>query len=206
MPAIAAGTAAGASRARHRAERLTIRRLQRTDIEACARIVAGEPLWRRYGQTARRARTTIREALGSRGSSRASGAAGEFAVARQGRDVIGFIWFRLDGTFHHSGYVRWVAVAAGARGRGVGARLMEYAERRIFRRGLNIFLLVSDFNRGAQAFYRKRGYTRVGAVPDYLVPGITEYLYWKTLGPIARSGVRGHDAPRFAPDSLRRMM
>jgi len=66
---------------------------------------------------------------------------------------------------------------------------MEYAEARIFRRGPNVFLLVSGFNRRAQAFYRRQGYTKVGAIPDYVVPGITEYLFRKTRGPIA--GPRG---------------
>lgn len=106
-------------------------------------------------------------------------------MARRSGGVVGFVWFRTEGTFHHSGYVRWVAVAPQARGSGVGRRLMEYAEARIFRRGPNVFLLVSGFNRRAQAFYRRQGYTRVGAIPDYVVPGITEYLFRKTRGPIA---------------------
>jgi ribosomal protein S18 acetylase RimI-like enzyme len=46
---------------------------------------------------------------------------------------------------------------------------------------------VSDFNPKAQAFYRRLGYTRVGTLADYVVPGITEYLYRKTQGPIDRA-------------------
>jgi ribosomal protein S18 acetylase RimI-like enzyme len=84
--------------------------------------------------------------------------------------------------------VRWIAVALAARGRGVGERLMRHAEDRIFRRGPNVFLTVSDFNRRAQAFYRKLGYTEVGAIRNYVVPGITERLYRKTRGPIAVRG------------------
>ncbi len=165
---------------------MVTRRLRAADVEACAGIIAGDPLWRRYGLTPARAGGVIRRAFqaGRRGGL-ATRAVGEMAVARQGRQVVGFIWFRLDGTFHHSGYVRWVAVAPGAQGRGVGTRLMRYAEERIFTRGPNVFLTVSDFNRGAQAFYRKLGYTRVGAIPDYVVPGITERLYRKTRGPLA---------------------
>jgi ribosomal protein S18 acetylase RimI-like enzyme len=109
---------------------------------------------------------------------------GELAVARHRGHVVGFIWFRRDGTFHHSGYVRWIAVAPEARGRAVGASLMRYAEERIFRHGPNVYLLVSDFNVKAQAFYRRLGYERVGALRDYVVPGITERLYRKTRGPI----------------------
>jgi ribosomal protein S18 acetylase RimI-like enzyme len=154
------------------------------DAESAARIVAGDPLWQRYAVTLPRARRALRHAL----AQGAAAAAGEIAVAsREGRPV-GFVWYRRDGTFHHSGYVRWIAVAPEARGQGVGERLMRYAEARIFRRAPNVFLMVSDFNRQAQAFYRRLGYTEVGAIPDYVVPGITERLYRKTRGPIARYG------------------
>jgi ribosomal protein S18 acetylase RimI-like enzyme len=61
---------------------------------------------------------------------------------------------------------------------------MRHAEERIFRRGPNVYLLVSDFNVKAQAFYRKLGYVKVGALRDYVVPGITERVYRKTRGPI----------------------
>jgi ribosomal protein S18 acetylase RimI-like enzyme len=161
-----------------------VRSMRAGDVEACAHIVAGDPLWHRYGISMPRARRLLGGAVRSRlGLSRAR-AAGELAVAHHGADVLGFIWFRLEGTFHHSGYVRWIAVAPQARGRAVGARLMRHAEERIFRRGPNVYLLVSDFNVKAQAFYRKLGYVKVGALRDYVVPGITERVYRKTRGPI----------------------
>jgi ribosomal protein S18 acetylase RimI-like enzyme len=172
--------------ARPRAARVVVDRLKAADVDACARIVAGDPLWQRYGLTYPRARRAIGKALGAaRHGQRAAKDEGELAGARLAGRLIGFIWFRLDGTFHHSGYVRWVGVAPDAQGRGVGGRLMRYAEERILGRGPNVFLLVSDFNRRAQAFYESRGYRRVGAIPDYIVAGVTEYLYRKTRGPIA---------------------
>ncbi len=169
-----------------RPRRVLIRRLRAADVDVCAHIVAGDPLWQRYGVTLTRARQEIRGALvaAARGG-RAAHTAGEFVVAERGHEVEGFIWFRLDGTFHHSGYVRWVGVSPQAQGRGIGRRLMRYAEDRMFSDGPNVFLMVSDFNKRAQTFYEKLGYTRVGMIPDYVVPGVTEYLYRKTRGPIA---------------------
>lgn len=161
---------------------IQIRRMRVDDIEACARIVAGEPLWQRYGQTLPRARGALRRALAPD--------SGVLAVACEAGRVVGFIWFHRTGTFHHSGYVRWVGVAPEARGRGVGRALMRYAEERIFKAGPNVFLLVADFNVSAQAFYEDLGYTRVGAVPDYVVRGVTELLYRKTREPIAARGRR----------------
>lgn len=167
---------------------MTVRRMRVEDVETCARIVAGDPLWKRYGVTLTGARRSFRRVLaGARRGRPATRAAGEIAVAREGRRAVGFVWFRPEGTFHHSGYVRWIAVAPASRSHGVGERLMRHAEGRIFRDGPNVFLTVSDFNTRAQAFYHRLGYTRVGTLADYVVPGITEYLYRKTQGPIDRT-------------------
>jgi ribosomal-protein-alanine N-acetyltransferase len=159
-----------------------MRRGQRSDIDACARIVVADPLWRRYGLTLPQARRVLRQAMGrqeGRGRNRT-----ELAVATLGGLVVGFVLYQRYGTFHYSGYVRWIAVAPQAQGRGVGRALMHHAEAQIFRTGPNVFLTVSDFNRRAQAFYRTLGYKNVGAIPNYVVPGITERLYRKTRGPI----------------------
>ncbi len=173
-------------RTRPRAAPVTVRRLQAGDVDACARIVAADPLWGRYGVTFRSARQAIGRALGAgRRRGGATREAAELAVAHHGGHVAGFIWFYLRGTFYHSGYVRWIAVAPEARGRGVGRRLMQYAEDRIFKAGPNVFLMVSDFNERAQRFYETLGYRLVGKVPDYIVPGIGEHVYRKTRGPIA---------------------
>ena len=43
----------------------------------------------------------------------------------------------------------------------------------------DVFLLVSDFNHVAQAFYRRLGYVQVGAIPDYVVSGVTELVFRK---------------------------
>ncbi|MDR7513025.1 MAG: GNAT family N-acetyltransferase, partial [Armatimonadota bacterium] len=104
--------------------------------------------------------------------------------ARAGRRVLGFVWFCRTGTFARSGYIRWIAVAPDARGAGVGRRLVAHAERRILAAGPNVFLLVSEFNTAARAFYRRLGYREVGRIPDYVVPGVAERLLRKTTGPI----------------------
>ncbi len=179
---------------------LRIRPLRATDIDPCAQLIAADPLWQRYQITLARARRQLREVLAAtlRGGGRTS-EAGEFAVAQSAGQVVGFIWFRLDGTFHHSGYIRWIGVAPHVRGQGVGARLMAYAERKIFAHGPNVFLMVSAFNMGAQAFYKRLGYTEIGAVPNYAIRGITERLFRKTRGPLSTQAKRaGARRPRSA--------
>ncbi len=179
---------------------LRIRSLRATDVDLCARLIAADPLWKRYHITLARARRLLREVLAAthRGGSRTR-EAGEFAVARSAGQVLGFIWFRLDGTFHHSGYIRWIGVAPHVRGQGVGASLIAYAERKIFARGPNVFLMVSAFNTQAQVFYKRLGYKEIGAVPNYAIRGITERLFRKTQGPLsARAPRAGARRPRLA--------
>lgn len=172
-----------------------IRRMRAGDVDSCARIVAADPLWQRYGVTLPSARRTFGRALAQTARGRdAVRTAGEVAVATLAGRVLGFIWYRLDGTFHHSGYIRWLAVVPEARRRGVGRRLVRYAEARIFRQGPNVFLTVSDFNTAARRFYERLGYAEVGAIGDYVVPGITERLFRKTRGPIAGCSKREGDA------------
>ncbi len=154
---------------------MTVRPLRAEDVEACAAIMSGLPLWRAYAVTMRDARETFHAAL--RG-------AAQVQVAEDAGRVLGFVEYLVRGTFGHSGYVWAVGVAANAQGRGVGGLLMDAAEAKIFEAGPNVFLLVSASNAGARRFYERRGYRRVGEIPDYVRPGLTEILYRKTQGPI----------------------
>ncbi len=153
---------------------IRIRVLRAHDIPACGAIVGSDALWQRYGISARKARQLIRDARRRRE---------RLYVATADGQVVGFIWFLLHGTFAHSGYIRWIVVASSARGKGVGTKLMAFAETQILRAGPNVFLLVSAFNRLAQRFYWRRGYQPIGRLADYVAPGITEVLYRKTTGP-----------------------
>ena len=80
-------------------------------------------------------------------------------------------------------YLELLAVAADARGRGLGARLLAHVEDTVFARARNLFVCVSDFNRPARRFYRSRGYLRAGRLDDLLIAGSAEILLRKTTGP-----------------------
>ena len=159
---------------------LIVRPLDEADVDACAAIMFGLPLWRRYGVTtfdAARARIGRMYTESRAGHSRTQ-------VADDRGRAVGFVYYLLRGTFGHSGYVWSVGVASDRQGRGIGGRLMDAAETDIFATDPNVFLLVSADNAGAQRFYERRGYRRVGELPDYVIPGITEIVYRKTRGPI----------------------
>lgn len=82
------------------------------------------------------------------------------------------------------GYIQTVCIDPARRGRGLGSKLVEFAEQRILQVSPNIFLCVSSFNQGARRLYEQLGYTVVGELTDYIVRGHSELLLRKTTGPL----------------------
>ena len=106
----------------------------------------------------------------------------EVWLAREDGAVRGFVIINMRGAF--IGYIQTVCVDAGARGSGLGSRLVAFAEERIFRETPNVFLCVSSFNPRARALYERLGYDAIGELKDYIIEGASEILMRKTLGPL----------------------
>ncbi len=153
-------------------ESTPIRPMTAADVEACARIMAENPLWQRYGVTLASARKRLNAGLDADAS---------IFVAEIGGEVAGFVWCVVRGAFDRSGYIPLIGVHPGMTGRGVGDALMDAAESFLGQSSPDIFLTVSDFNTGAQRFYQRRGFIQVGELPDYVLEGVTELIYWKRL-------------------------
>jgi ribosomal protein S18 acetylase RimI-like enzyme len=149
-----------------------IRPMLESDITPLARWMTAAPLWQRYNVTEAGASKRLADGL-------AGGAA--IAVAELDGEPAGFIWLVERGAFNRSGYILLVGVKPELRGRGIGQALIEHAETSLHASSPDVFLLVSDFNRDAQRFYARLGYQQVGAIPDYVAPGITELIFHKRL-------------------------
>jgi GNAT superfamily N-acetyltransferase len=67
----------------------------------------------------------------------------------------------------HRAEVQRVAVAAGARGKGVGRRLMAAVEAAARERGLTLLWLTTHDETDACPFYEALGYTKLGVMPNY---------------------------------------
>lgn len=102
-------------------------------------------------------------------------------VCMVGNDPAGFVIFTPEPVFARGGYLRALAVAPDMRRLGLGKALLSFAEERIARKAANLYLCVSSFNRQAQAFYTSRGYAKVGAIPDLIQCGASEFIYRKQL-------------------------
>jgi ribosomal protein S18 acetylase RimI-like enzyme len=143
------------------------------DIAACASLMANTPLWQRYGVTIESATNRFTAAI--------SGGATLFVAKSEDDAPLGFVWIVERGAFNRSGYVPLIGVDPAHRGDGIGRQLLDAAETHVRQTSQDIFLLCSDFNTEAQRFYERQGYTRVGAIPDYVVPGVIELIYRKRL-------------------------
>ena len=108
----------------------------------------------------------------------------EVYVAADGDQLLGFILIMMRGAF--TGYIRSICVDGSARSRGIGTKLMNFAEERIFRETPNVFLCVSSFNPRARALYERLGYEFIGELKNYIIDGASEFLMRKTIGPLRR--------------------
>jgi ribosomal protein S18 acetylase RimI-like enzyme len=158
---------------------------QDEDFDACAAMMAASDPWLRLGLSAPSCRRALtdpeREAWG----------------AWHGERLAGFLVLSFKGAF--VGYVQLLGVAPEMRDQGIGAALVEHAERCIFERTRNVFICVSSFNEAAQRFYARLGYRTVGRLENFLVEGLDELLLRKTRGPLLGSDRAGPDAPDAPP-------
>ena len=142
-----------------------------TDAMACGAIVEATPLWQRYGLS------------GAQLAQRLLETSDPVLVAEREGQLVGFAWILRRGAFGRSAYLRLIAVAPERRGERIGEALLEAFEALAREVGDDGFLLVSDFNEGAQRFYARLGYAQVGRLEDLVLPGVAELLFRKRLRP-----------------------
>src|ERR1041385_5895590 len=138
-----------------------------SDIPTCAEIVSSTPLWQGYGLTFETATARLTNAMHS----------DDLLLVAVDDDgtAVAFLWVVARGAFNLSSYIRWFVVSSTLRGGGIGQKLIAEAEAQIKLTSRDVFLLCADFNMEAQRFYERHGYTRVGAIGDYVVPGVAEF-------------------------------
>ncbi|KXK50033.1 MAG: GNAT family N-acetyltransferase [Chloroflexi bacterium] len=152
------------------------------DAELLAEWIPQTPLWRRYGLTSARAFSLLLGGIDA-------GDVLSVAAIDDDPAPAGFAWMLPRGTFGRSPYLRWIGIRPGLRGHGLGGALLTHVESLAADHGRELFLLAADFNTEAQHFYIRHGYVQAGILPDYVVPGVAELLYFKRLDAQTRSGI-----------------
>lgn len=101
-------------------------------------------------------------------------------VAHLDEHPCGFILLQRRGVAG-SPYIASIATSKEYRSKGIGSRLLEFAEELFSPDCRHIFLCVSSFNYRARALYERSGYTVVGELKDYVIDGASEFLMHKRL-------------------------
>ena len=155
-------------------DRPTIRAYRTDDREGVIRMLADSDPWKRLGYTAMHWERLFTPLPAGR----------EGYVLEQESMVAGLALLRRQ--FLFGDYLELLAIAPSTQRKGLGRALLNHMERIVFARSTNLFACVSDFNAAARQFYERNGYVEVGPLPDLLMPGTSEILLRKTIGP-ARS-------------------
>ena len=106
----------------------------------------------------------------------------EVYVALLGKEIVGFMILQMRGPF--IGFIQTVGVKPEWRNKGIGSKLVKFAEDRIFRVTPNVFMCVSSFNLKARKLYERLGYQVIGELKDFIVSGHSEILLRKTIAPL----------------------
>jgi GNAT superfamily N-acetyltransferase len=147
-----------------------IRPMLPADIPVLVAWMVEAPLWKRYNLTVEKAIANFEGGL----------ARGEWLItAEADHQACGFAWAIPKGAFGRSPYLRLIGVQPDNAGSGIGAKLLNEIERMAVTISNDLFLLVSDFNDGAQRFYKRQGYEQIGAIPAFVVPDVTELIFRK---------------------------
>ena len=152
----------------------TIRSYKPDDFAAVVRMLGDLDPWKRLNYNASDRERLFEMPLQGR----------EAFVIEAGGSVVGVGVLRQR--FLFGDYLEIFAIASSAQGRGYGRALLAHVEGVVFRRAKNLFVCVSDFNHQARRFYARNGYTEIGPILHLLIPGSSEILLRKTIGP-ARS-------------------
>ncbi len=148
---------------------IRIETADRLDIADCRRLVLASEPWMTLGYGEAEAQAIVRSA-----------STDNLLVAKAGERIVGFA-LSTPGVLLGE-YLKLLAVESDRRAAGIGRSLMAELERRAFARWPNVYLCVSDFNTNGRAFYRRIGYTEIGALSDLVVAGKGEILMRKTAG------------------------
>jgi len=149
-----------------------IRRLQQTEeANFCAWLMTNSEPWITLGRSYEESLKIL------------SDPTKEVFVAIVNDEVVGCVILNMKGAF--IGYIQTVCVMPEWRNKGIGSKLLAFAEARIFRETPNVFLCVSSFNTPAKRLYKRLGYEVIGELKDYIVSGYSEILLRKTITPLA---------------------
>ena len=153
---------------------IDIDRLKENDIRPLSKWMSDLPLMKRYEWTEFGIGRSLREALHNDNLLlRANSSSSDYSC--------GLAWIVPKGTFNRSPYLRLLVVHPKFTSIGVGTLLMLRVESQVKMDFRDLFILVSEFNVDAQSFYMQMGYSKIGEITDYVLPGVSELIFRKSF-------------------------
>jgi ribosomal protein S18 acetylase RimI-like enzyme len=98
--------------------------------------------------------------------------------------VLGFVYHAPEEMTDRTWCLWWIAVAADQQGRGLGAKLLAFAEEDIRAQGGRLLVVETSDTphyEPTRRFYLKHGYAAAGVVPDYYADGDGRAFFTKTV-------------------------
>jgi ribosomal protein S18 acetylase RimI-like enzyme len=102
-----------------------------------------------------------------------------FIALNKRKKCIGILGAIHNGCFSNFSYLSILAVKKKYRSRGIGKHLIGEFEKVGFEKANRVFLLVGEYNKRAQNFYRNLKYKKVGNIPSLFKDGVSEQLWIK---------------------------
>jgi len=99
--------------------------------------------------------------------------------------ILGFVYFAPAAMTDRTWYLYWIAVTRHTQARGIGGKLLKYAEQEIEQAGGRI-LLIETSSLGhyepTRRFYVKHHYDQATIIPDYYADGDSMVIFSKRFG------------------------
>ncbi len=152
-------------------ERVALKPLEADARELLARGLSGMSPWRDY----QLAKQDLNSFLGAQepGAERYAIFVGEAVV---GAVIIWPNWLRGP-------YLQFLGLLEDHQGQGIGGLVLGWLESIALKKkgSRHVWILVSDFNLRARAFYQRHGYEEISPIPDVVRDGMVEVLLRKRL-------------------------
>jgi len=140
------------------------------DIEMCAVLMSSSSPWKDFYFSIEQCQSLLR----------APGL--QVHCAHEGTQLTAFL-ASLSRNVGGEPMIEYVCVQDDYRNQGIGTQLIQFFEDRLFPEADNLFMFVSDINPKALSLYQRLGYVVVGQLPNYNLPGQTEFLIRKSRRP-----------------------